>query len=65
MQIFEFVKMREQAEKTIKPSTNDIMKKPSKKITEQIPSFSQSVTINFTQLSQDMSIKLSTSQASV
>jgi len=46
MQIFEFVKMREQAEKTIKPSTNDIMKKPSKKMTEQIPSFSQSVAIN-------------------
>ena len=44
MQIFEFMQMRKEAEKTIKPRSNDIMRKPAKRLmNEPIPSFSQSV----------------------
>lgn len=44
MQIFEFVKLREEAEKAIKPRSLDPMRRGApKKLTEPIPSFSQSV----------------------
>jgi hypothetical protein len=43
MQIFEFMKMREAAEKIIKPRSEDPMRRGTKKITESIPSFSQNV----------------------
>ena len=43
MQIFEFIKMREAAEQTIKPKTNDIMRRPLKKNIGSFPSLSQSV----------------------
>lgn len=45
MQIFSFMKLREEAEKSIKPRSEDPMKRGvSRKAAESLPSFSQSVT---------------------
>ena len=43
MQIFNFVRVREEAEKVVKPKSYDPMRRGSRKNAEKIPSFSQSV----------------------
>ena len=39
------MQMRAEAEKIVKPKSNDIMRRPAKKMMEPIPSLSQSVNI--------------------
>ncbi len=46
MQDLAFMRLREEAEKCIKPRHEDPMRRTSHRKTEAIPSFSQSVVIN-------------------
>jgi hypothetical protein len=55
MQIFEFVKAREEAEKIVRPRSEDPMKRNMNRKAESIPSLSQSVVQSLTQfISQDV-----------
>lgn len=45
MQIFEFMKLREEAEKSIIPRGEDPMKRLANRRAESIPSFSQNVNL--------------------
>ena len=63
------MQMRAEAEKIVKPKSNDIMRRPAKKMMEPIPSLSQSVYIALIQLnfneSDRMSNQFSQSQISM